>query len=454
MLVSVAANCQFTDSGGRRPLGTGRRDSKRHACQGVLLVPLPPDALMRILRRLLPVAVFGATACGPTYIVQRPPSPAPQAAPELPPPPRVPPLEVSVVRPEEGRVLIQTSRPAYVALFEIVPGRGVSVVYPQPMRQRDQMLTGLNWIPVYWTMKPRFVSNDTRYVYAVASDTPLLLSDEDYDARHLERELGSTYYSSNPNATVRAIARQFVRSQPDEWWGEDMYTVPLRDGRMDLIVRLARVYCPGGVYFDVREDMADHIWCPARRMRSGDRPVASEPDSVFNSGGRRVPRHVDPSQRTPIFRVPAATDVGQQQGHPTSQPERPHGYPRTQPQPQNPTIPTQNQPQPPPQQQPPQQQPPQAQAPQNQPPQGQPGQPTPNDSDAAGKGNNGRRAHGDPRNADPRGNGNGYGNGGRGTQTPPQTPPTTTPAASTPQPQQQGQGQQGQGQQGQGQQGQ
>jgi hypothetical protein len=367
-------------------------------------------------------------------------------------------------------VLIQTSRPAYVALFEIVPGRGVSVVYPQPMRVRDQMLTGLNWVPVYWTMKPRFVSNDTRYIYAVASDTPLLLSDEDYDARHIERALGSTYYSSNPNATVRAIARQYVRSQPDEWWGEDMYTVPLRDGRMDLIVRLARVYCPGGIYFDVREDMTDRIWCPARRARPGERPVASEPDSVFNSGGRRVPRHVNPTQRTPIFRVPAATDVGQQQGHPTSQPERPRGYPHTQPQPQNPTIPTQNQPQPPaqnppqtqtpqqqppqqqppqqqpPQQQPPQQQPPQAQPPQNQPPQGQPAQPAPTDTNATvGKGNNGRRAHGDPQNADPRGNGNGYGNGGRSTQSPAQTPPTT-PTSSNPQPQQQGQGQQGQGQ--------
>lgn len=380
---------------------------------------------MRVIS-VLTMAAVGLAACGPTYVVQSPPQPAPQ---RVPAPPRVEPLEVNVVRPDDGRVLIQTSRPAYVAVFEIVPGRGVSLVYPAPYRPRDMMLTGLTWVNVDWTMRydyaRRFASSETRYIYAVASDTPLRITDGDYDREYLQRELGGAYWSSTPNATARAISREFVRPEPDEWWGEDLYSMPLTSPRVTVSIRLARVFCPGGVYFDVRDDLADHIWCPARNSRPGQRPIAMQPDSVF-SNGRRLPRRVDPSARTPVYRVPAGTDVGQQQGEPVP-PRNPVPFPPRN-QPVNPTMPTPNQP--------PQTQP-------QTPPQSQPGQTQPQDPNG-GNGthdDNGRRAHGDPRNADPRGNGNGYGNGGReqpATQPPTSTPPANTPP-SNPQPQQHGQ---------------
>ena len=405
---------------------------------------------MRLHRSLLAFLAVGAAACGPTYVVQGPPpGPAPQ---RVPPPPVTPPLEVSIVRAEDARVLIQTSRQAYVAVFEIVPGRGTSLVYPEPVRPRNVQSTGLTWVNVYWTMRPdyRWASNDTRYIYAVASDTPLRLDDDLYDSRAMERRLGSSYWSSNPNTVVRAIEREFVRAQPDEWWGESMTTMSLVPPRVNVVIRLARVYCPDGNYFEVRDDMVEEVWCPARRggPRHGERPGASLPDSVFSSNGRRVARHLDPSKRTPVFRVPAGNEVGEQQGHPINQPQNPPPtYPRTQPQTPGPQIPTTGnqpgQPQTPPQTSP-QNPPPQTQPqtpPQNQPPQTQPSQPPVQDTSANGndKGNNGRRAHGDPRNADPRGNGNGYGNGGRNTQPTSSTPPSSNPPQSTPQPQQQGQ---------------
>ena len=388
---------------------------------------------MRFPQLLVGLSIVGAAACGPTYVVQSPPGSVPQRAPE---PPRMPPMEVSIVRTEENRVLIQTSRQAYLAVFEIVPGRGVSLVYPAPMRPRHVQQTGLTWVNVYWTMRPdyRLASSDTRYIYAVASDTPLRLDEDDFDSRHMQRALGSAYWSSSPNATVRAIAREFVRAQPDEWWGEDMTSMPLMSGRVTVAIRLARVFCPDGNIFEVREDMVDRVWCAARRggPRAGERPGAAPPDSVFSSNGRRVGRRMDPNVRTPVFRVPAGTEVGQQQGQPTTQPRNVPGYPRTQPQ---------NPPQTPvgggntPQTQPPT-------PPQNQPPT-MPQDPNTQDKDHH---DNGRRAHGDPRDADPRGNGNGYGNGGRNTpstQPPSQgNPPANNPPANNPpqsQPQQQGQ---------------
>jgi hypothetical protein len=378
---------------------------------------------MRFPRFLVALSFVGAAACGP--------------------------MEVSVVRTEENRVLIQTSRQAYLAVFEIVPGRGVSLVYPAPLRPRNVQQTGLTWVNVYWTMRPdyRFASSDTRYIYAIASDTPLRLDDDDFDSRHMQRALGSAYWSSSPNATVRAIAREFVRAQPDEWWGEDMTSMPLMSGRVTVAIRLARVFCPDGSVFDVRDDMVDRVWCPARRggPRRGERPGAAPPDSVFGSNGRRVARRMDPNARTPVFRVPAGTEVGQQQGQPTSQPQNPPragpAFPRTQPQmPQTPAAGGNNNP-------PPQTQPPAP--PQNQPPAIPSPDPNTQDKDHH---DNGRRAHGDPRDADPRGNGNGYGNGGRNTpstQPPSQgNPPANTPPQS--QPQQQGQPQTQPGNNGQG----
>src|SRR5690348_11301739 len=331
--------------------------------------------LMR-LSTLLTVSAIGLSACGPTYVVQSPPQPAPQ---RVPVPPRVQPLEVNIVRPEDGRLLIQTSRPAYVAVFEVIPGRGVALVYPGPYRPRDVMLTGLSWVNVDWTMRSdydrRFASSDTRYVYAVASDTPLRITDQAYDREYLQRELGGAYWSSNPNTTVRAISREFVRSQPDEWWGEDTYSMPLASPRVTVTIRLARVYCPGGVYFDVRDDLADRTWCPGRVVRVGERPVAVQPDSVFGSNGHRLPRHVEPP-RAPVYRVPTGTEVGQQQGEPVP-PRNPVPFPPRG-QPANPQMPAANQP---PQAQPPQNQPPQTQP--STPPQTQPGQTQPSSPDGS-----------------------------------------------------------------------
>jgi hypothetical protein len=402
---------------------------------------------MRFSRSLL-FLIAGAAACGPTYVVQG--TPAPRRAPE---PPPVPPLEVNIVRPEEGRVLVQTSRPAYLAVFEIVPGRGAALVYPAPFRPRDVTLTGLTWVNVYWTMRydysRRVASADTRYIYAVASDTPLRLSDDDYDRSHLQRVLGSAYWSESPNVTARAISSSYLRAQPDEWWGEDMYSMPLTSTRVTVAIRFVRVFCPGSAFFEVREDLADRVWCPSRTrgvaVHGNGRPSAAEPDSVIGTSGRRVGRRMNPAARTPVFRIPVPTEVGQQQGQPTPTPRRlPPGIPRTPP--QNPQVPTENQPPAtlPPQNQPPATQPPQNQPPVTPPPQTQPPQNPPEDPNGRNKDHedNGRRAHGDPRNSDPRGNGNGYGNGGReqpATQPPTPPSPPVTPPQSNPQPQQQGQ---------------
>ena len=376
------------------------------------------------------------------------PEPQPTPAPP-PPPPRVAPMEIAVVRSDNGRLLLQTNRYAYVALFEIVPERGVALLYPGSVRQVNSQLLGLSWVQVYWTIPTvdrdrRYSSANNgpeRYVYAIGSDRPLNITDASYDANYLRRMLGPTaYQASNPYATVRALSRWFVPSMTDEHWGESLYPVPSSYSRGYPAERVARVYCPDGSVFEVREDMANRTWCPPnRRGRGGDASgvqqsggptqmpqgrLADTPDSVVNYGGQHVTRgSFDQRGTSSVYRVPVQPpNDPPRQTDPKGTTDPRRTDPRSTPDPKGTTDPRGGM-----------TDPRGATDPAN-PPGGRQHD------------DNGRRAHGDPANADPRGRGNGRGNGG-GRETPADTMQHAKPGQNG-QGAQNGQGQNGQNGQG------
>ncbi|HVE78763.1 MAG TPA: hypothetical protein VNA89_07870, partial [Gemmatimonadaceae bacterium] len=104
---------------------------------------------MRSPVRLLTTALLAVLSSACVTVVPGPVSQATRAP--APPPPE--PLELSIARPVEGELPVQTSRAAYVAIFEIVPGRGVTMVYPSSPEDPELVLSGLNWVPVWWTSK-------------------------------------------------------------------------------------------------------------------------------------------------------------------------------------------------------------------------------------------------------------------------------------------------------------
>ena len=77
--------------------------------------------------------------------------PAPAPAP-VPPPVEVapPPVAVTIVRADEGRLLVSLDQPAYLAVFDIVPGRGVTMLYPASARQRQVAIVGARWLDPRW----------------------------------------------------------------------------------------------------------------------------------------------------------------------------------------------------------------------------------------------------------------------------------------------------------------
>lgn len=259
------------------------------------------------------IACLALAACSSgTVIVVRQPGPPPP-----PPPPRIEPLEITVARPVRGQLVVQTNRPSYVALFEIVPDRGVALIAPSYAHQRTWMLAGLNWVPVSWKVqssmyygRPSGTSLPARWVYAIASDEPLRLPDEAFQPAYLRRVLGpAAYRGTNPYVTMRAIARAFVPSVIDEAWAEDAYALAATYASDPY--RTVRIYCANRTVYEVPEEMADRAWCPVRSPTGGTvvRSVPTRPDSIVVGNGQRARRRLPETTpvRRPIDRVSEPT---------------------------------------------------------------------------------------------------------------------------------------------------
>jgi hypothetical protein len=229
----------------------------------------------------------------------------------VPEPDPVEPLELDIGRPVGSQLLLQTNRPAYVAIFEIVPNRGVTLIYPAAAHQQNMLVSGLTWVPLWWSPRRASLTSD-RYIYAVASEEPLRLSGETFHVGYFHRVLGpGIYRAERPYSTMRAISREIVPNVAEEEWAEDVHV--LTPTYHLETFRTVRIYCPGSRVFDVPEDMLARIWCPTRtrviiveagRPRTRDYPVGrpARPDSVYGHGGGRI-KFEPPRRRGPIIRV-------------------------------------------------------------------------------------------------------------------------------------------------------
>ena len=237
-------------------------------------------------------------------------SPAPAAAPK---PAPIAPLEVTLGRPVRGKVVVQTNRPAYVALFEIVPGRGVTLVRPASAPQRLFVVSGMRTMPVWWSTKLTPANAQlTRYVYAVASDQQLIIPDEAFEPGYLQRTLGTAVYrATSPYETMRALSRHFVPRVVDERWAEDAYQMTYAS---QTTQPTARVYCADGTMYEIPADLVQRALCPPRVATAepgAPRREPTRPDSAFDNNGRRVPgRGRGGEGRGPIDRVEEGTVAG------------------------------------------------------------------------------------------------------------------------------------------------
>ncbi|MEW5931537.1 MAG: hypothetical protein AB1941_29060 [Gemmatimonadota bacterium] len=146
------------------------------------------------------------------------------------------PLRARIVN-GSGQLMVSVNRPAHVAIFEIIPGRGVGLLYPAYRGERNYLYGGLNSIFLsqsrgyysYFQPAPLFARasrEGPRYLYMIASDAPLRLGSYLGAPGALRRELGLTRFASHsPYALADDLADLVLPYGVAGDWTDDMFAV-------------------------------------------------------------------------------------------------------------------------------------------------------------------------------------------------------------------------------------
>ncbi len=166
------------------------------------------------------------------------------------------PLEASIFPPYYGQVPFRVNKPAHVALFEILPGRGVSLLYPTSGSGFTQVAE--NWVPLqYSAQRWLYASNSLsdpgagqwsgfdygygmgygpvgmrgmsrtsapRYLFLVASEQPIEISQFQHNLASMRQFLGANQYSSyQPYNIMEKLAYAVVPYANDDLWVTDVF---------------------------------------------------------------------------------------------------------------------------------------------------------------------------------------------------------------------------------------
>lgn len=273
----------------------------------------------RLAALLLPVAALSACA---TTGAPTPAVPEARVA-------RAEPLRVRALDQRDG-LWVRLNRPAYTAIFQIVPGEGVALISPD-FGERSLLQPGSNRIlPAYFSSRSgRFWRYDDfqarrysfassaltigpRHLMVVASERPLVLGRFSGAPGLLRRVLGTARYTSqNSQRVMDDVLAAVVPAQGDDSWDVDVVTVWPDDGGARL---------PAGQLYLFRCQGGQSVWVPlelaaaaCRDLRSVTAPPARTPDETpRDSSGVREPDKRRPRPEPEgTDRRPRETDAGE-----------------------------------------------------------------------------------------------------------------------------------------------
>ena len=184
-----------------------------------------------------------------------------------------PPMQVWMWYPVGGSSVVSlfVNREAYVAMFEIVPGRGVTMVYPRS--GADVVASEGHYVDLavqpgrglYHSDPFGLASFRPRYYYAVASAEPLHLSRLLSSLSAMRRALGRMYASYRPYDVIDRLTLWVVPEQPDEDWATDLFVVwPMPSGVPAVLAQansLRSIACANGRIILVPRDYP-YYGCP------------------------------------------------------------------------------------------------------------------------------------------------------------------------------------------------
>jgi hypothetical protein len=212
--------------------------------------------------------------------------------------------------------MVNTNRPAHVAIFEIYPGRGVGLLYPAYRGERNFLYSGLNSIFLtrsrdyysYFQPAPFFASgsrDSPRYLYMIASDAPLRLGSFLGSPGALRRELGlSRFASGSPYGLMDDLAELVLPYGEAGDWTDDVYAVwPDRSYGGDYEARqFIRVQCADG---RVIQGPAYYVYGACGKQN--EVPPVMNPDQPVDSSTVEPPSRSRPEPREPEVGVGTVT---------------------------------------------------------------------------------------------------------------------------------------------------
>ena len=184
---------------------------------------------------------------------------------------------------------IFTNREAHVAMFEIVPGRGATMVYPRG--GADAFASDAHYADL--TVQPGRVFYHTdpfghaafqpRYYYAVASAAPLNLSRLQTSLGAVRRVLGRMYSSYRPFDVIDRLTEIVVPMQSDEDWATDLF-VDWPTPPMPIFTAYHLVRCANGRVIQVPSSYP-YYGCPgdAALAVAAAEPQAKPPKEVVKT---------------------------------------------------------------------------------------------------------------------------------------------------------------------------
>ncbi|HJR67592.1 MAG TPA: hypothetical protein VJ802_14270 [Gemmatimonadaceae bacterium] len=190
---------------------------------------------------------------------------------------------------------IFTNREAHVAMFEIIPGRGATMVYP--FSRGHEMVADAHYANLtlqpgrmfYYTDPFGHASYQPRYYYAVASVAPLNLERLQTSLGATRRVLGRMYASYRPYDVIDRLTEIVVPMQTDENWATDLF-VDWPMPRMPRFTLYRSVRCANGRIIQVASNYP-YYGCPGdARLTVVAADVPREPPKEVAKDAPRGPR--------------------------------------------------------------------------------------------------------------------------------------------------------------------
>lgn len=210
-----------------------------------------------------------------------------------------------------GQLMVNTNRPAHVAIFEIVPGQGAGLLYPAYRGESNYLSGGMSNIflsqsrsyysyfqPAPYTSSR--VGNGPRYLYMIASDAPLRLGNFLSAPGALRRSLGlARFASGNAYSLMDDLADLVLPYGAAGDWTDDVFVVwPDRSydtGRYSARDWI-RVQCSDG---RVIQGPAYYVYGACARANDVP-PLRPEREEPSDSSAPQPPTRRRPEPRNPV----------------------------------------------------------------------------------------------------------------------------------------------------------